>query len=87
VVLNRKEGQRYDATSGDPTFSPDSRHIAYMAAIGEKCFVVIDKNEGKQYDNIISIGSGRIVYDSVDSLHYLTVQNSCLYLVEERISQ
>ena len=32
--------------------SPDSKHAACVAAVGDKGFVVVDGQEGKQYDDI-----------------------------------
>ena len=49
MVLDGVEGKQYD-TAGFHTFSPDSKHLAYAARVGDKCFVVLDGVEGKQYD-------------------------------------
>ena len=32
--------------------SPDSKHVACIAAVGDKWLVVVDGEEGKQYDGI-----------------------------------
>jgi hypothetical protein len=47
--------------------------------------VVVDRTEGKHYDDIFVYGGGRIVFDSPDSLHYLAVMSGNIYLVEERL--
>jgi hypothetical protein len=71
--------------------SPDSQRLAYAARIGEKRFVVADGQEGKQYDGIINLYGGRIVFDSPDRLHYLAVKKIAeynkndIYLVQEKI--
>ncbi len=67
--------------------SPDSKHVAYGARVGGKCFVVVDGREGKKYDAIVSIGGGRIIFDSPDSLHYLAIKkDNEIYLVQENIN-
>jgi len=85
VVVDGKEGKQYDGIGTDPIFSPDSKWVAYVAQIGEKQFVVVDGKERKQYDSIVTIGGGRIVFDSSDSLHYLAFIKNNIYLIEERI--
>ena len=65
--------------------SPDSKRVAYAAGVGDKWFVVVDGKEEKQYDGIVTIGGGRIVFDSSDSLHYLALKGKGIFLVEERI--
>lgn len=45
--------------------SPDSQHLAYVAGIGEKWLVVMDGEEGKQYDGI---GAGTLIF-SPNSQH------------------
>ncbi|HHT9160316.1 MAG TPA: hypothetical protein ACFYEB_00455, partial [Candidatus Brocadiia bacterium] len=51
VVEDEIEGKQYDTVSC-PTFSPDSKHVAYTAKEGNKEFVVVDGEEGKQYDTV-----------------------------------
>jgi hypothetical protein len=47
--------------------------------------VVVDEEEGKQHEHIVTIGGGRIIFDSPNSLHYFTVKGNGIYLVEEAI--
>ncbi len=64
--------------------SPDSKRVAYAAGVDDKWFVVVDGEEGKEYDGFV--GGGRIIFDSPDSLHHLALKgSSSIYLVEERI--
>ncbi len=56
-----------------------------MAQVGNKWLVVVDGVEGKQYDGIVSLGGGRIIFDSPDSLHYLALRDNSVYLVEDKI--
>ena len=65
--------------------SSDSKRVAYVAQVGNKWFVVVDGDEGKQYDSVVTIGGGGIVFDSPDRLHYLAMKGNSIYLVEERI--
>ena len=84
VVVDGKEGKQYD-DAGRLIFSPDSQRVAYRAGVGDKQFVVVDGKEGQPYDGIVTIGGGRIVFDSADRLHYLARKGDDIYLVEERI--
>jgi len=45
--------------------------------------VLVDGIEGKQYDDILE--GGEIIFDSLDSLHYLAVRGNSVYLVRERM--
>jgi hypothetical protein len=67
--------------------SPDSKRVAYTVVAGTKQFVVVDGKEGKQYNGIINFGGGRIVFDSADSLHYLALKGTGIYLVQESIKR
>lgn len=65
--------------------SPDNKRVAYVAKVGDKWFVVVDGEEGDQYDAIVGFGGGRIIFDSADNLHYLAMKGNKIYLVEETI--
>jgi hypothetical protein len=84
VVVDGKEEKKYDSI-GNLIFSPDSKRVAYAAWAGNKRFVVVDGKEEKKYDGIVTIGGGKIIFDSPDSLHYLAVKGESIFLVEERI--
>jgi hypothetical protein len=49
VIVDGAEGKPYDNASW-LTFSPDSRHLAYVAGMGEKRRVVADGVEGPEYE-------------------------------------
>jgi shikimate kinase len=59
--------------------------VAYVAKVSDKWFVVVDGKEEKQYDDIVTLGGGKVVFDSEDSLHYLARKGNSIYLVEEKI--
>jgi hypothetical protein len=87
-VLSERLVVQIDFSSWIPesfTVSPDSKRVAYGAGMGDKQVVVVDGKEGKQYDNIVVTGGGKIIFDSADSLHYLALKGDEIYLVEERI--
>jgi hypothetical protein len=84
VVVDGKEGKPYDEING-LTFTPAGNGVAYSAKVDDKEFVVMDGKEGKPYDGIITMGGGRIVFDSLDRLHYLAGEGDVVYLVEEKI--
>jgi acetyl esterase/lipase/Tol biopolymer transport system component len=88
MVVDGKEEKQYDGIRGDTLlFSPDSTHMAYAAQMGNKWFVVVDGKEEKQYDGIVTLGGGKILFDSADSLHYLALKGSSIYLLEERTTR
>jgi hypothetical protein len=82
VVVDRKEGKKYEV-AGCLLFSSDSDIVAYIAGVGNKQLVVVNGKEGKKYDAILK--GGGIIFDAPDSLHYLVLKDSDVYLVEERI--
>ena len=61
--------------------------MAYGAQGGQQWFVVVDTQEGQPYDDLITRGGGRIVFDSRHALHYLAVKGTEIYSVKESISQ
>jgi len=84
LVVDGKEQRIYEDI-GPPAFSPDSKLVAYGAGLGDKQFVVLDGKEGKRYDLVLAIGSGRVTFDSDDSLYYLAMSGNSIYSVHERI--
>jgi roadblock/LC7 domain-containing protein len=89
AVVNGIEGRPYDGIGG-LNFSPNSRHVAYVAGAGTKQFVVVDGNEGRQYDGLVK--GTECAFDSANVLHYLAKQNTSsdgknydVVLVEETI--
>ena len=64
-----------------PTFSPDSRHVLFIAPIGNSQAVVVDETEGNLYDKIMS----KIVFDSPTRFHYIARKSNGFYLVEEEL--
>ncbi len=88
VVVDGKEEKQYDGIRGGTLlFSPDSTHMAYAAQMGNKWFVVVDGKEEKEYDGIVTLGGGKILFDSADSLRYLALEGSSIYLLEERTTR
>src|SRR5262249_8449138 len=54
LVVDGVEGKVYDGImEGMPLFSPDSKHVAYMAQRGDKWLIVVDGVEGKEYDGFL----------------------------------
>jgi hypothetical protein len=49
---------------GEPVFSPDSKHLAYVAREGGAEFVVVDGLEGGKYEHL-----RRLIFDSPSQLH------------------
>ncbi len=65
-------------------FSPESQLVAYGARANGKWLVIVNGNEGRSYDDIITIDGG-IVFDASDRLHYLAILGNQVYLVEEHV--
>ena len=45
---------------------------------------MLDGQEGKPYDNLISLGGGTIV-DTPDRFHYLATSGQDIYVVQEQL--
>lgn len=96
VIVDGKKGKTYDGV-GDITFSPDSKHVCYIAdnSYGEKMFVVVDGTRGKEYDfvgrgfgvSVSTSGLKKVVWDSSNRFHYLAQKDNSIYLVEEMITE
>ncbi len=68
-------------------FSPDGKHVAFAAKLGDKWSVALDGKEGKQYDGIITTFGGKITFDSATTLRYIAVEGGKVYLVEEKLRE
>ncbi|MCD4782860.1 MAG: hypothetical protein K8T10_03405 [Candidatus Eremiobacteraeota bacterium] len=87
VVIDAKEGKKYDKIVLPPVFSPDGSTTAYAARDEGMEFVVINGHRMKKFNSIINGGEGRIVFDSSDELHYLALKDNDIYLIEEKIKK
>ena len=70
MALNGRDGKYYDSL-GDSlvSFSPDSRHVAYLAARDGNQFVVVDGAESKVYLEFLR--GSRVIFDDPTHLHTL----------------
>lgn len=99
VVFDGREGKLYDEIH-NLVFSPDGKYLAYAAydKKTKKWFVVVNAQEGKQYDFVMASGAsekegrvdqavetGSLKFDSPNKLHYLAVSNKRILLVEEHL--
>ena len=98
LFVDGLEQPRHDGVM-DFMFSPDSSRVAHVVRIdkrikgllrskkvGESYMVVIDGQQGRQYDSIIaSPQGGRIMFDSPDQLHYFAQKDGAFYWVEEQL--
>lgn len=69
VVVDGKEGEKYDEIMGNIDFSPDSKRFAYAAKKEGKTLVVVDGKESRQFNEnsfiftlLFSPDSKRIAY-------------------------
>jgi hypothetical protein len=92
MVEDGVDGAKYDHILSPPIFSPDSKHLAYIAESEGKYFVVLDGKEGKKYDHIIfgavgalplgdllpvfSPDSQHIAYVAIDGGKYMMVRDT-----------
>jgi Tol biopolymer transport system component len=55
VLFDETESEKHYDRVDDFIFSPDSKHFAYTAVMGNKWFVVVDGKEQKKYDEVPSL--------------------------------
>jgi hypothetical protein len=84
VVLDGQEGRKYaqnaplSGIAGDTLlFSPDSKHIAYWAALGGKGMIVVDAEEVAAYDGLLN--GSKLVFDSPNRLYGLAVRHDEIF--------
>jgi len=65
-----------------PTFSPDSRHLAYATVLGGKFAIAVDGVKGKGYNDLLS---SRLVFDGPRSLHTVALRGNEVFRVEIEI--
>jgi hypothetical protein len=90
AVVDGIEGKEYENIAPFLAFSPNSRHVVYEAARGGpywagiegKVWVVIDGNEGKEYD-----WCSGMVFDAPDKLRMLTIRNNEIFRVEIEVTE
>ena len=85
VIENcRNLGKEYDLVAqGTPIFSPDGGRIAFVAARGGKCFVVVDGIEGTGYEIVQDRWpiADLVLSRSGQHIAYKTRKNARNYLV------
>ena len=59
-------------------FSPDGKRVAYAARKGAKWLVVVDGQQGAEYDEI---GVGTLVFSPDGVLEYLAIKEGSLYRI------
>jgi hypothetical protein len=85
LIDTGKESRFYDDVKDQVYFSEDSRHLAAVVVDGDHEMVVIDGVEGNRYDKVVTIGGGKVSFDSTDRIHYLATKEGQLVLVEESL--
>jgi Tol biopolymer transport system component len=85
VVLDGLDSKAYNGIKPALlAFSPDSRRLAYGAQGDKGWHVVLDGQEGRVYENLLSLGGGKIVFDAPDRFHYLATSGQDIYIVQEQ---
>ncbi len=87
LVDSGKEGKQYDGIKTRLYFSDQGQHLAMVAFTGDHEMVVADGVEGNQYDDVLTLGGGKVQFTGEDRFHYLAVKEGELYLVEESIEK
>lgn len=87
IMIDGKGRKQYsDIIEGTLIFSPDGKHVVFGAQDGDKQFVIVDGKKDSGYDFIIfPYEGGTIIFDSLNSFHYLARKGAGIYLVEEMI--
>jgi hypothetical protein len=68
-------------------FNDDETLLAYIAAVGEGETVLINGAPGKEYETIMTMGGGSILFDGKDAMHYLAIKDGKILLVEEKLGE
>jgi hypothetical protein len=76
-------GAKYDWIR-NAIFSPDSRHVAYVAWRGHKELIVVDGSETEEYDGFLS--HGRLIFDSSRQLHALAHRGADILRIQVEIA-
>jgi hypothetical protein len=85
VVVDGQVSPPYDGIAENSLrFSPDSKRLVYGTRKGKQ-WMVVDGQAGELYDSIVTLGGGRIIFDSPYHLHYFATKRDNVYLVEERL--
>ena len=79
VVINNRGGEAYDEIQGIQ-YSPDSKHLAFLAKQGVRTFVVIDNNNGVPYETVASLQ-----YSSDSKQLYIGKRNDKWYAVQDQV--
>jgi hypothetical protein len=89
VMINtNEEGANATMDLNVLTFSPDSRHLAFVVHSQGEAFVVLDGKDGHHYEDI---PGSLVVFDTPHSFHYVAMKNISkengydLFRVEEEI--
>ncbi|MCD4782861.1 MAG: hypothetical protein K8T10_03410 [Candidatus Eremiobacteraeota bacterium] len=78
VDVDGKEHEKYEDIGTLPTFSRDSKHIAYVAKEGKKEVVVVDGKEEKKYD---AIGSNPLFSPDGKTIAYAAREGDKQFIV------
>lgn len=88
MVVDNKEQKPYDGIGTPPIFSSDGSSCAYGAygaTTGKHCFIVLNGEEGKRYDALVTIGGGTLVFDDPSTVHYLAIRGKEILAVTEAL--
>ncbi|MHC5039955.1 MAG: hypothetical protein ACYTHM_21835, partial [Planctomycetota bacterium] len=84
-VVDGKEYGPYPNKKMNVAFSPDGKHFAFVASGEEGCFVVLDGEKGKAYEDIRVFGNENVVWDGSKTLRYFALHRGAVLAVEEEV--
>jgi len=86
VTVDGAPGAQYDEyCPGTLAFTPDSKHVAYLARKDAKWKIIVDAAEAGEYDSLV--GGGKLIIDTPAHLHAMMIRGGKIYLVEIEITE
>jgi hypothetical protein len=79
VIIDGKEGPKYDRVGIPVSFSPDSNHSAYPAGLNNSTFMVVDGKGGDRFDNI----NGFLFGPKGDHFAYIATKGDNQFVVSD----
>ncbi len=87
VVVDGLAGRYYDDIGlNSLTFSPDGKNLVYSARQGNKWLVVLDNQEGRPFDGIITGGNEQIRFNGSAFFYYSALDGNKVVSIQERIA-
>lgn len=87
VVVDGVAGRYYDDIGHNSlTFSPDGKNVVYSARQGNKWLVVLDNQESRLFDAIVTSGESQIRFNGSAFFYYCALDGQKIVSIQERIA-